>query len=320
MDPKKVVLIGTGFVGMSMAYSFLNQGGIDELVLVDVNKDKTVGEEMDLNHGMPYAPHKMNIKVGEYEDCKDADVVVITAGLAQKPGQTRLDLTLENAKIMKSITENVMASGFNGIFVIATNPVDTMSYVVYKASGLDKSKVIGSGTILDTARLKQLLADYFEVSSKSIHAYILGEHGDSSLVPWEHCYIGCKKLMEYAKEKGYSEEEIKEIHSAVWQAAYEIIAKKKATYYAIGMALNRLVSAIVNDENAILTVSAYQENEYGQEGMYIGVPAVINKNGIREIIELHLNEEDQLKFDESCQIQKENIENQIKPILRKNNK
>ncbi|MBQ7790329.1 MAG: L-lactate dehydrogenase [Bacilli bacterium] len=317
MDTKKVVLIGTGFVGMSMAYSFLNQGGIDELVLIDVDKDKTVGEEMDLNHGLPYAPDKIKIRAGEYYDCKDADVVVITAGLAQKPGQSRLDLTIENAKIMKSITENVMDSGFNGIFVIASNPVDTMSYVVYETSGLDKSKVIGSGTILDTARLKQLLAEYFEVSSKSIHAYILGEHGDSSLVPWEHCYIGCKKLMEYAKEKGCSEEEIKAIHDAVWQAAYEIIAKKKATYYAIGMSLKRLVSAIVNDENSILTVSAYQENEYGQEGMYIGVPAVINKNGIKEIIKLYLNEEDQSKFNQSCEILKENIEESIKPILRK---
>ena len=297
MDTKKVVLIGTGFVGMSMAYSFLNQGGIDELVLIDVDKDKTVGEEMDLNHGLPYAPEKIKIRSGEYYDCKDADVVVITAGLAQKPGQTRLDLTLENAKIMKTITENVMESGFNGIFVIASNPVDTMSYVVYKTSGLDKSKVIGSGTILDTARLKQLLAEYFEVSSKSIHAYILGEHGDSSLVPWEHCYIGCKKLMEYAEEKGYSEEEIKAIHDAVWQAAYEIIAKKKATYYGIAMSVRRLCQAIMRNENSILPVSVPMHGEYGINDVVLSFPSIVGKNGVesRMPIELSLEEQEALR-------------------------
>ena len=313
---KKVVLVGAGFVGMSMAYSLLNQGGVDELVLIDVNKDKTIGEEMDLSHGLPYAPQKMKIKAGDYNECKDANIVVITAGLAQKPGQSRLELAVANAKIMKEITQNVMANGFNGVFIVASNPVDLMSYVVAEVSGIPKSRVIGSGTVLDTARLRYLIADYLKVSSKNVHAYILGEHGDSSLVPWEHCYVGCKKIVDIMKDNNHPMEDLKKIHDGVWQAAYEIIDKKKATYYGIGMALNRLVKAVLNDENSILTVSTYQNNEYGQEGMYIGVPAIINKNGVREILQLKLNDEDQTKFNHSCEIMKENIENEINPIVK----
>ena len=312
---RKVVLVGAGFVGMSFAYSLLNQGGVDELVLIDVNKDKTIGEEMDLSHGLPYAPHKMDIKAGDYDECKDANIVVITAGLSQKPGQSRLELAVANAKIMKEITQNVMNNGFKGIFIVASNPVDLMTYVVAEVSGMPKSRVIGSGTVLDTARLRYLIAEYLQVSSKNVHAYILGEHGDSSLVPWEHCYVGCKKMIEIMKDNNYPMEDLKKIHDEVWKAAYEIIEKKKATYYGIGMALNRLVKAILNDENAILTVSTYQNNEYGQEGMYIGVPAILNKDGVKEILELKLNDEEQQKFNHSCEIMKENIEKEIKPIL-----
>ena len=312
---RKVVLVGAGFVGMSFAYSLLNQGGVDELVLIDVNKDKTIGEEMDLSHGLPYAPHKMDIKAGDYDECKDANIVVITAGLSQKPGQSRLELAVANAKIMKEITQNVMNNGFKGIFIVASNPVDLMTYVVAEVSGMPKSRVIGSGTVLDTARLRYLIAEYLQVSSKNVHAYILGEHGDSSLVPWEHCYVGCKKMIEIMKDNNHPMEDLKKIHDEVWKAAYEIIEKKKATYYGIGMALNRLVQAILNDENAILTVSTYQNNEYGQEGMYIGVPAILNKDGVKEILELKLNDEDQQKFNHSCEIMKENIEKEIKPIL-----
>ena len=312
---RKVVLVGAGFVGMSMAYSLLNQGGVDELVLIDVNKDKTIGEEMDLSHGLPYAPHKMKIKAGDYDECKDANIVVITAGLAQKPGQSRLELAVANARIMKEITENVMKNGFNGVFIVASNPVDLMSYVVAEVSGMPKSKVIGSGTVLDTARLRYLIADYLEVSSKNVHAYILGEHGDSSLVPWEHCYVGCKKIIDIVKDNNHPMEDLKKIHDRVWQAAYEIIDKKKATYYGIGMALNRLVKAVLNDENAILTVSTYQNGEYNQKGMYIGVPAIINKDGVKDILQLKLNKQDQEKFDHSCAIMQENIKNEIKAIL-----
>lgn len=313
---KKVVLVGAGFVGMSMAYSLLNQGGVDELVLIDVNKDKTIGEEMDLSHCLPYAPQKIKIKSGDYNECKDANIVVITAGLAQKPGQSRLELAVANTKIMKDITQNVMKNDFKGVFIVASNPVDLMSYVVAKVSGMPKSKVIGSGTVLDTARLRYLIADYLKVSSKNVHAYILGEHGDSSLVPWEHCYVGCKKMIDIMKDNNHPMEDLKKIHDGVWQAAYEIIDKKKATYYGIGMALNRLVKAVLNDENSILTVSTYQNNEYGQKGMYIGVPAIINKKGVREILQLKLNAKDQAKFNHSCEILKENIKKEIDPIIK----
>ena len=316
---KKVVLVGAGFVGMSMAYSLLNQGGVDELVLIDVNKDKTIGEEMDLSHCLPYSPQKMNIKAGDYSECKDANVVVITAGLAQKPGQSRLELAVANAKIMKDITENVMKNGFTGIFIVASNPVDLMSYVVAEVSGVDKSRVIGSGTVLDTARLRYLIADYLEVSSKNVHAYILGEHGDSSLVPWEHCYVGCKKMIDIMEDNKHPMEDLKKIHDGVWKAAYEIIEKKKATYYGIGMALNRLVKAVLNDENAILTVSTYLDHKYGQDGVFIGVPVIINKNGVKELLELKLNKTDQEKFNHSCEIMKENLENEIKPIIKNHN-
>ena len=312
---RKVVLVGAGFVGTSFAYSLLNQGGVDELVLIDVNKDKIIGEEMDLSHGLPYAPHKMIIKAGDYDECKNANIVVITAGLAQKPGQSRLELAVANTKIMKEITQNVMKNGFKGVFIVASNPVDLMSYVVAEVSGMPKSRIIGSGTVLDTARLRYLIAEYIGVSSKNIHAYILGEHGDSSLVPWEHCYVGCKKITDIMKEKHHPMDNLKRIHDYVWQAAYDIIEKKKATYYGIGMALNRLVRAVLDDENSILTVSTYQNNEYGQKGMYIGVPAIINKNGVKDILELKLNEEDQKKFDHSCEIMKENIEKEIRPII-----
>lgn len=305
MKKGKIVLVGTGFVGMSMAYSMLNRGGIKELILIDINKEKTIGEEMDLSHGLPYAPQKMDIKAGEYSECKDAEIVVITAGITQKPGQSRLELTAINAKMMKEITQNIMESGFNGVIIVASNPVDVMTYVVAKESGLPKNKVIGSGTVLDTARLRYLMADYFKVSSKNIHAYIMGEHGDSSFVPWEHAYLGCKKIKDIMKDNNLPMEDLKKIHQDVVNAAYEIIEKKKATYYGIGMALNRLVRAVLDDENSVLTVSTYLENQYGQSDIYIGVPAIINSNGVREIVKLELNEEEQKKLDESCKLIKD---------------
>ncbi len=305
MKKGKIVLVGTGFVGMSMAYSMLNRGGIKELILIDINKDKTIGEEMDLSHGLPFAPQKMNIKAGEYDECKDAEIVVITAGINQKPGQSRLELTAINAKMMKEITQNIMKSGFNGVIIVASNPVDVMTYVVAKESGLPKNKVIGSGTVLDTARLRYLMAEYLNVSSKNVHAYIMGEHGDSSFVPWDHAYVGCKKIKDVMKDNNKPMEDLRKIHEDVVNAAYEIIEKKKATYYGIGMALNRLVRAVLDDENSILTVSTYLENEYGQDDIYIGVPAIINSNGVRELVKLELNEKEQKKLDESCKLIKE---------------
>ncbi len=316
MKNGKVVLVGTGFVGMSMAYSILNRGGVSELILIDIDKDKTIGEEMDLSHGLPFAPQKMIIKAGDYDECKDAQVVVITAGIAQKPGQTRLELAETNTKIMKGITQNIMASGFDGIIVVASNPVDLMTYVVAKVSGLPKNRVIGSGTVLDTARLRYLVSDYLKVSSKNIHAYIMGEHGDSSFVPWDHTYVGCKRMKDVMKDNGYPLEDLDKIHKDVVQAAYEIINKKKATYYGIGMALRKLVKTIINDENTILTVSTYlKDGEYGQDDIYIGVPAIINSNGVRELLNLELSKEEQEKLDNSCKIIKEMRENSIDKII-----
>ena len=318
MKKGKVVLVGTGMVGMSMAYSMLNQGGVNELILIDIDKDKTKGEEMDLSHGLPYAPQKMVIKAADYDECKDAQVVVITAGIAQKPGQTRLELAEVNAKIMKQITESIMASGFNGIIIVASNPVDLMTYVVSEVSGLPKNKVIGSGTVLDTARLRYIMADYLKISSKNIHAYIMGEHGDSSFVPWKHAYVGCKKIADVMKDNNHPMEDLEKIHKDVVDAAYEIIEKKRATYYGIGMALNRLVKAVLNNENSILTVSTYlKDGQYGQDDIYIGVPAIINSTGVRELLDLDLAEEEQAKLDESCRVLKEMRKQSIDKIIKK---
>lgn len=315
IEKRKIVLVGTGFVGMSFAYSLLNQGGVNELVLVDVLKDKAEGEAMDLSHGLSCAPSRINIKAGEYSECKDADIIVITAGIAQKPGQTRLELATINAKIMKDITQNVIANGFKGIFIVASNPVDIMTYVVEKVSGFPKSRVIGSGTVLDTSRLRYILGEYLAVSSKNVHAYIMGEHGDSSFVPWTHCYIGCKKIQEVLDDKHIDKSVLDDIYKDVQQAAYEIINRKKATYYGIGLALTKLVKAILNDENEILPISTKLEGEYNHSGLFIGVPAIINSNGTREILQLKLTSEEQAKFDASWNTLEATIRSTIDPIL-----
>ena len=316
MKKGKVVLIGTGFVGMSMAYSMLNRGGVNELILIDIDKEKTKGEEMDLSHGLPFAPQKMVIKAGDYDECKDAEVIVITAGVAQKPGQTRLELAETNTKIMKEITKNIMKSGFDGVIIVASNPVDLMTYVVAKVSGLPKNKVFGSGTVLDTARLRYIMSDYLQVSSKNIHAYIMGEHGDSSFVPWEHAYVGCKKIKDVMRDGNRPMSDLEKIHQDVVNAAYEIIEKKKATYYGIGISLSKLVKSVLDNDNSIVTVSTYlKDGEYGQDDIYIGVPAIINSNGVRELLELELSKEEQEKLDNSCKIIKDMRKQSIDRII-----
>ena len=302
VEKRKVVLVGTGFVGMSMAYALLNQGGVNELILIDVAKEKAVGEAMDLSDGVPCASARMVIRAGDYDECKDANIVVITAGVAQKPGETRLDLAKTNAKIIKEVTENVVKSGFKGIFLIASNPVDVMTYVVGKVSGFPTNKVIGSGTVLDTARLRFLVAEHLNVSSKNVHAYIMGEHGDSSFVPWSKSYIGCKPLKDIIEERKEPEDVLENIYKQVQQEAYEIINKKKATYYGIGMGLTKIIKAILNDEHEILTVSTYLNGEYGQNDIFIGVPAIVNASGIQEILNLKLSEEEKEKFNYSCSV------------------
>ncbi len=301
VEKRKVVLVGTGFVGMSMAYALLNQGGVNELVLIDVAKEKAIGEAMDLSDGVPCSPARMVIRAGDYEECKDANIVVITAGVAQKPGQTRLDLLQTNAKIIKEITQNVVSSGFNGIFVIASNPVDIVTCIVQKTSNFPTSKVIGSGTVLDTARLRFLLGEHLKVSSKNIHAYIMGEHGDSSFVPWSKSYVGCKPLMDIMKQRG-EEDMLERIHQQVRDEAYEIIERKKATYYGIGLGLTKIIKAILNDEHEILTISTFLNGEYGKNDIYIGVPAIVNNQGVQEILQIDLTQEEQAKFDHSYEV------------------
>lgn len=304
----RVALIGTGFVGSSYAFAMLNQGVSEELVLIDLNKEKSEGDAMDLNHGLPFAPSPTKIWFGDYSDCKDADVVVICAGANQKPGETRLDLVEKNTRIFKGIVDQVMGNGFDGIFVVATNPVDILTYVVWKFSGLPRERVIGSGTILDTARFRYLLGDYFNVDTRNVHAYIVGEHGDTELPVWSHADIAGLPIASWAEKKqDFRQEDLDELFLNVRDAAYHIIERKGATYYGIAMGLVRLTKAILQNQNAVLTVSAYLDNEYGHGDIYIGVPAVVNRSGIREVVEINLNKEEQEKFDHSVNVLKKTL-------------
>ncbi|GLH65257.1 L-lactate dehydrogenase [Parageobacillus sp. G301] len=302
----RVALIGTGFVGASYAFALMNQGIADELVLIDVNKEKAAGDVMDLNHGKVFAPKPMNIWHGDYQDCRDADLVVICAGANQKPGETRLDLVDKNMNIFKTIVDSVMRSGFDGIFLVATNPVDILTYATWKFSGLPKERVIGSGTILDTARFRFLLSEYFQVAPTNVHAYIIGEHGDTELPVWSHAEIGSIPVEQILSQNDrYRKEDLENIFVNVRDAAYQIIEKKGATYYGIAMGLVRITRAILHDENAILTVSAYLDGQYNEQNVYIGVPAIINRNGIREVMELKLNETEQQQFHHSATVLKD---------------
>ena len=314
MKKGKVALIGTGFVGMSMAYAMLNRGGISELVLIDIDKDKIKGEEMDLSHGLAFAPSKMVIKAGDYADCKDAQVAVITAGVAQKPGQTRLELAEINARIIKDVVKKLMMSGFNGIIVMASNPVDLMTYVAAEVSGLPKNQVFGTGTVLDTARLRYMIGEYLNVATKNIHAYILGEHGDSSFVLWKYAMVGCKGIIDVMKDNHHSMKKLNELHQEVVNAAYEIIQKKTAASYISALVLYIFFAEEVPLYN--LKASTYLDNQYGENDVFIGVPAIINSNGVREIVELELTKEEQEKLDNSCNIMKEMRKKSIDKIVK----
>ncbi|MBS2968130.1 L-lactate dehydrogenase [Metabacillus sp. KIGAM252] len=299
----RVVLVGTGSVGSSYAFALMNQGIADELIMIDMNEEKAMGDVMDLNHGKVFAPYPTQVKLGSYEDCRDADLVVICAGANQKPGETRLDLVEKNLKIFKSITDEVMASGFDGIFLVATNPVDILTYATWKFSGLPKERVIGSGTILDTARFRFELGEYFEIAPHNVHAYIIGEHGDSELPVYSAADAGgVPVLKRIERDAAYKKEDLDEIFVRVRDAAYEIIKRKGATYYGIAMGLVRITKAILHNENSVLTVSALLEGEYKEDQIYIGVPAVINRGGIREVIELDLNEEEKQRFGHSAEV------------------
>ncbi len=310
-DKRKVVLIGTGMVGMSFAYALVNQGGIcNELVLIDVNKERAMGEAMDLNHGLAFAKSNMRIYAGDYHDCKDADIVVIAAGVAQKEGETRLDLLQRNTEVFRSIITPVVKSGFDGIFLVATNPVDIMTRVTYELSRFGASRVIGTGTSLDTARLRYLLGDYFTVDPKNIHAYVIGEHGDSEFVPLSQVMFATKQVTSILEDKrnSYNVDDMEKIEEQVRTAAYKIIEAKRATYYGIGMAITRIVKAILGDENSVLTVSAKLCGEYNSKNVFIGVPCIIGRNGIKEIVELALTDEEMEKFYKSRDILEESFE------------
>ena len=301
-DRRKIVLVGTGMVGMSYAYALLNQGACDELVLIDLNMERAEGEAMDLNHGLAFSSSHMKIRVGAYSDCADADIVTLCAGVAQKPGESRLDLLQRNAQVFRSIIEPVLASGFHGIFLVATNPVDIMARITQELSGFSANKVIGSGTTLDTARLRYLLGDYFDVDPRSIHAYVIGEHGDSEFVPWSQAMLATKPIREICKESGgkYCALELEAISVEVKNAAQKIIKAKNSTYYGIGMALVRITKAIFGNENSVLTVSTMLSGEYGMNEVYVGVPAIVNREGVREILVLPLEEEERKKLGDSC--------------------
>ena len=308
----RVVLIGTGLVGSSYAFALLNQGVTEELVLIDLNKEKSEGDAMDLNHGLAFAPSRTKIWFGDYTDCKNADLVVISAGVNQKPGETRLDLVEKNTRIFKGIVDEIMKNEFNGIFLVATNPVDILTYVVWKHSGFPKERVIGSGTILDTARFRFLLGEYFNVDARNVHAYIIGEHGDTELPVWSYANIAGKPISDWSKKKkGFQQKDLDDLFNNVKDAAYHIIERKGATHYGIAMGLVRLTRAILHNENSVLTVSAYLDGEYGHKDIYIGVPAIVNRSGIREIVEIDINEEERKKLAHSVEVLKQTM----KPVL-----
>lgn len=295
----KVVLIGCGNVGMAYAYALVNQKVyIDNLVLIDINKDKALGEAMDLNHCQAYSPSKIKITVGDYSDCKDAKIVVIAAGANHGPGETRMDLIYKNSEIFKTIVSDVMNSGFDGIFVVATNPLDIMTFLTLKYSGLPNNRVIGSGTTLDTARLRFLLSERVGVCPKNIEAYVIGEHGDSEFIPWSNVDIAYRKISDVL-----SDEELQEIENEVRNSAYEIIERKGATAYGIGMCLVRITNAIIEDKNIILPVSSWDaKNE-----ICISTPAIVNKDGVKEKVYIPLNYEETQKLINSIDVIKEAI-------------
>lgn len=301
-DRKKVVVIGVGMVGMSYAYALLNQNICDELVLIDIDKERARGEAADLSHGLPFAPSSMKIYSGDYEDCADADLAVICAGAAQEEGESRRDLLDKNYKVLKTIVNPIVSSGFNGVFLVASNPVDVITQMVYNLSGFPSGRVLGSGTTLDSARLRHMMSDYFKVNPRNVHAYVIGEHGDSEFVAWSNAAISINSLSDIIEKNPHIKEDMEKIAVDVKESAYEIIKAKRATYYGIGMVLARLTRAILFDENSIFTVSTYLKGEYGRKGIYLGVPSVVNRNGVREILEMKLSDDEKEKFDNCCNV------------------
>lgn len=290
---RKCGIIGCGNVGATAAYSLMQTGWFTEMVLLDLNMKKAEGEAADLRDGLPFHT-PMNIYAGNYSDLADCGIIIITAGANQKPGETRMDLARTNAKIFRSIVNNIVIYNQSAILLVVTNPVDVLSYITFRASGFPAHRVIGSGTVLDTARLKQLVGDHLGVDSRNVHSFIIGEHGDSELPVWSSANISGVDLPRYCEEsvRGYDKEVLNDLFREVKDSAYRIIEAKGATYYAIAESVKRIVSAIIHDENTILPVSALVNGHYGMNDVYMSLPCIVCRDGIRQVLEIPLNDEE----------------------------
>jgi L-lactate dehydrogenase len=303
----KVVVVGTGAVGAAVAFDIVRNHVCDDLILIDINKEKAWAEATDLQHSLGYSGSKMRIKDGEYNECSDADIVVIAAALPYITGQTRLDMIEKAAGIMNNIVPKVMESGFSGIFVVITNPVDVMSYYVHKLSGIAANKVIGTGTALDSARLRYHLADVMNVDPQSVHALCMGEHGDSQIIPWSQITVGGKRFLDIINDNKVRLEgfNINTVTEDIKKIAYRIVNAKGATTFGIAATTVQIIRAVLNDENKVIPVSAMLNGEYDEENIYIGVPAVLNSQGVKELVEYHLSDDEMVELKKSISIIKE---------------
>ncbi len=310
VNHRKVAVIGCGFVGATSAFALMQSGLFSEMVLLDVNHDKAEGEAMDISHGTALT-HPMRIYAGDYDDIADAAVIVVTAGAAQKPGETRLDLIHKNVSIFSGIMKEIRQRSPEGIMLVVANPVDILTYYAAKTSGMGEKRVFGSGTVLDTSRLRTLLATKLDVDSRSIHAYIVGEHGDSEIVCWSNANVSGVPLPDFFALRGMGDIDLvaamNEISNDVKNSAYEIIAKKNATYYGIGMSVVRICRAVVKDEKSVLPVSVVLHGEYGINGCSLSVPAIVGRNGIEDLVPISMSEEERDALDHSASVLKENM-------------
>lgn len=309
VNDRKAVMIGCGFVGSACVFSLMQSGLFSEIVMIDADREKAQGEAMDISHGIPFAK-EMKVYDGDYTDVKDAGIIILTAGANQKPGETRLDLVQKNVGILKQIIPSIMAQGFEGILLMVANPVDILTRVAQKLSGLPANRVIGSGTVLDTARLKYLLGEQLEVDSRSVHAFIIGEHGDSEIAVWSSANVSGIPLHDFCEMRGYfqHEAEMREIAEAVKNSAYEIIQRKKATYFGVAMAVKRICEVIVRDEKSVLPVSTLMHGEYGIEDIVLSMPCIVGKEGIETKVPLSLSEEETISLQQSAFLLKEIME------------
>ena len=306
VNPRKAAVIGCGFVGSATAFTLMQSRLFSELVLLDVNMEKADGEAKDIAHGIPFAG-QMKIYAGTYDDAADAAIIIITAGANQKPGETRLDLVQKNTAIYQSIIPEIVKRDFGGILLIVSNPVDILTYVALKLSGLPENRVLGSGTVLDTARLKYALGEHLGVDSRSVHSFIIGEHGDSEIAAWSSTNVSGIPLNDFCEMRGHFNHDaaMDAIAEKVKNSAYEIISKKQATYYGIAMSVKRICECIVRNERSILPVSAMMHGEYGIEDITLSMPAIVGIGGVEMHVPIALSEEEAEKLVESAKKLKE---------------